>query len=83
MRYSVPVVVNHGVLFWASGCESLCVMLSSVVGNHGVLCQTSGCESWFVMLGQLLGIMDYYAEPVLCIMVYHAELVSVNHGGLC
>jgi hypothetical protein len=23
-----PVVVNHGVLFWASGCESWCVMLS-------------------------------------------------------
>jgi hypothetical protein len=42
-----PVVVNHGVLCWASGCESLCAMLSQwlwvivcntepVVVNHGV-----------------------------------------------
>jgi hypothetical protein len=37
--YSEPVVVNHGALFWASGCES-CVILSS------------GCESWWAMLSQ-------------------------------
>jgi hypothetical protein len=47
--YSEPVVVNHGVLCWASGCESWCAMLNQwlcimvcyaepVVVNHGVLC---------------------------------------------
>ena len=54
--YAEPVVVNHGVLFWASGCESYCVILSQwlwimviyaepVVVNHGVLFWASGCES--------------------------------------
>jgi hypothetical protein len=92
--YSEAVVVNHCLLCEApwlrimmyyaeqSGCESLYAMLSPVVGNHGVLCQTSGSESWFVMLGQWLWIMVYYTEPLLCIMVYHAELVSFNHGEL-
>jgi hypothetical protein len=65
--YSEPVVVNHGVLFWASGCESCCVILSQwlwimvcyaelVVVNHGVLCWASGGESWCVMLSQRLWI---------------------------
>jgi hypothetical protein len=47
--YADPVVVNHGVLSCASGCESWCVMPSHslwimvchaerVVVNHGVLC---------------------------------------------
>jgi hypothetical protein len=26
-RYAEPVVVNHGVLYGASGCESWCVLL--------------------------------------------------------
>ena len=26
--YAVTKVVNHGVLYWASGCESWCVILS-------------------------------------------------------
>jgi hypothetical protein len=28
MSYADPVVANHGELYWASGCESCCVMLS-------------------------------------------------------
>ena len=32
--YDKPVVVNHGVLCCASGCESCCVILSRVVVNH-------------------------------------------------
>jgi hypothetical protein len=46
--YAEPVVVNHGVLFRASGCESWCAMRSKglcimvcyaelVVENNGVL----------------------------------------------
>jgi hypothetical protein len=46
--YAEPVVVNHGVLCCAGGCESWCVMLSQwlcimlcyaepAVLNHGVL----------------------------------------------
>jgi hypothetical protein len=26
--YDEPMVVNHGDLWWATGCESCCVMLS-------------------------------------------------------
>jgi hypothetical protein len=47
--YTDPVVVNHGMLGGASGCESWCVILSQlllvmmcisepVAGNPGVLC---------------------------------------------
>jgi hypothetical protein len=54
------LVVNHGVLCWASSCES-CVMLSQWLWImlcyaepegviHGVLCWASGCESWCVIL---------------------------------
>ena len=64
-RYDEPVVVNHGVLFRASGYELWCVILSqwlltmmcyaeSLVVNHGVLCLASGCESLCVMVSQLL-----------------------------
>jgi hypothetical protein len=53
-----PVVLNHGVLCWPSGCESWCALMSQwlwimvcfaepVVVNHGVVCWTSGCESWW------------------------------------
>ena len=61
--YSEPVVVNHGVIYWTSGCESWFVMLSQwlwtmvwytapVVVKRGDLCWTSGCESWCVMLSK-------------------------------
>jgi hypothetical protein len=44
------LVVNHGVIWWASGCEPLCAMLSQwVVLNHDVLCWASGCESFCAM----------------------------------
>ena len=63
--YTEPVVVNHGVLYGASGCDSWCVMLSQwllimkciaeqVIVNHGELCCASSCESWCAMLSQLL-----------------------------
>ena len=52
--YTEPVVVNHGVLSRASGCESWCVLLSKlllimvciaeqVIVNHGESCCASGC----------------------------------------
>jgi hypothetical protein len=74
--YDEPVVVNHGVLFWASDCESCCVIRNQwlwiivcyadpVVVNHGELWWTSGCESWCVMLSQWLCIMVCYSEPVI------------------
>ena len=34
--YSEPVVVNHGVLYLASGCTLWCVNAEAVVVNHGV-----------------------------------------------
>jgi hypothetical protein len=81
--YAEPVVVNHVVLCWASGCKSLCVILSQwlwimvnyfepVVVNNVVLFWASGCESWWVMLSQWFWIMVCYSEPVV-----------VNHGVLC
>ena len=59
--YAELVVVNHGVLFWASGCESWCAMIDQLVGfvvsyaepvvvNHGELWLDSGCESCWVMM---------------------------------
>jgi hypothetical protein len=36
VSYAESVVVNHGVFCWASGCEVLWAMLSSVCMNHGV-----------------------------------------------
>ena len=49
MSYAEPVVVTHGVLYGASGCDSWCVMLSQwlclmvcyaepVVVTHGEVC---------------------------------------------
>ena len=75
-----PVVVNHGVLCWASGCELLCALLRQwlcimvgyaepVVLNHCVIYWSSGCELWWVRLNQWLWIM-----------VCNAEQVIVNHG---
>jgi hypothetical protein len=72
--------MNNGVVFWASGCESWCVILSQwlwimvcyaepVVVNHGVLDWASGCESWCAMLGQwlliiLLSITHHQSQPL-------------------
>jgi hypothetical protein len=60
MCYSEPVAVNHGVLLWASDCESWCVMLNQGLGipvryaelvnmNHCELCSASCCESLWGM----------------------------------
>ena len=54
--YAGPVVVNHGLLGWDSGCESLCILLNQwlwimmcyaepCVVNHGVLFWASDWES--------------------------------------
>jgi hypothetical protein len=51
--YAEPVAVHLGVLCWASGCESWCVILGS------------GCVTWCVMLSQWLWIMVIYTEPVV------------------
>jgi hypothetical protein len=64
VSYAGSVVVNNGVLCWASGCETLWVMLSSVCRNHGVLCWASRCESLIVMLNQWLWIMVGYSVLV-------------------
>ena len=81
--YAEPVVVHHVVLYWVSGCESCCVMLSLWLW---IKC---------FMLSQWLWFMVCYTEPVvvnhvvLCwassflIMVWYAETVVVNHGVLC
>jgi hypothetical protein len=52
--YTEQVTMNHGLLYYASGCESWWVMLCQV------------CESWCVMLSQWLWIMVIYAEPNSC-----------------
>jgi hypothetical protein len=72
--YAEPLDVNHGVLYWASGYESLWVMLSQrlrimvyhtepVVVNHCQLCWASDCESLCVILCQYVWTMVSYAEP--------------------
>jgi len=54
--HAEPVVVNHVLLCWASGCESCCVILSQwlwimvcydepVAVSHGLLCCAKDCES--------------------------------------
>ena len=85
MCYSEPVVVNHGVLFWANGCESCCVILSlwfwimlsyaePVVVNHGVLFWASGCESWYTMLSPVVVYRDVLCwAKLLWIMMCYAE----------
>ena len=80
--YAEPVVVNHCELCWASGCETLWVMLrywfwiivsnaEPVVVNHCVLCW-AGC----------VGIMVCYPNPVVvnhCVML---NRVCGNQGVL-
>jgi hypothetical protein len=56
--------MNYGVLYWVSGCESLCYA-EQVVVNHGVLFWSSGCEACCVILRQWLWFMVCYAEPVV------------------
>jgi hypothetical protein len=74
---------DHGVLYWASCCESWWVMLSQwlciivsyaepVVVNRGVWCWANNCDAWCVMLSQWLWFMVFYAEPMV-----------VYNGGLC
>ena len=70
--FAAPVVVSHGELCQASGCESWCVMLTQwllimdcyavpKVMNHGVLYGASDCESWCAMLCKWLRVMVRYA----------------------
>ena len=68
VNYAEPVVMNHGVLYWASSCKS-CWGSGS---ESWCVWWDSGCDSWIVMLCQMLWIMFCYAEPVV-----------VNHVGLC
>jgi hypothetical protein len=81
--YTEPVVVNHGVFYWASGWKLWCAMLNQwllimdcyavpQVVNYGVLYWASGCESWCVMQSKWLWIMVCFTAPVV-----------VNHGVLC
>jgi hypothetical protein len=89
-----PVVLNYGVLCWASGCESLCAILSQllwimfcyadpVVVNLVVLCWTSGCESCCVILNKWFSIIVCYAEPVVVIdsvlNMIHNHRLSITH----
>jgi hypothetical protein len=88
--YDEPLVVNHGVLCWASDCESLCVMLSQllwimvcyyerVVVNHGVLCWSSGCESWWIMLWKV--VVNHDALPVCWAKWFGIMVCSVKLSG--
>ena len=81
--YADTVVMNHIVLWCASGCESWFAMLSQwlwimlwytepVGTKHYVLFWACDCESCWVMLNQWLWIMVCYAESLV-----------VNHGELC
>jgi hypothetical protein len=77
--YAVPVVVNHDVLCWVSGCELCCTILV----NHGELYWASGCESWYAMLWQWLWVMVSFDVPRMWIMVCYAEPVVENYAVLC
>ena len=71
--FTMPMVVNHGVLFWGSSCESWCAIYTEpVFVNQGVLKWGSVCESSCAMLSQWLKIMVCYARSVV-----------VNHAALC
>jgi len=56
--HAEPVVVNHGLLCWGSGCELWFIILSQwlwikvyysepVIVNNVVLFWANGCESWW------------------------------------
>ena len=74
-----PVLVNHGEVCWASGCESCWGMQSQWFVNHGVLCCTNGRESWRVILCQWLRIMLCYTESFVGNHDVKAVPVGVNH----
>ena len=65
------MVVNHGELSLASGCESCCAMLNQWLWIT-VLFWASGRESWCIIQSQWLLIMSCYSEPMVLI-----------HGQLC
>jgi hypothetical protein len=46
VSYAEPVVVSHGVLCWAIGCESCCVILSLLRFSYGVPCRAIRYE-WY------------------------------------
>jgi hypothetical protein len=82
--YAEPVVVNHGVLCWASDCESWCAMLNQwlcimvcyaepVVVNHGVLFWASGCESYIPLLHKI------YTSITQNIYLYHTKYIPLSH----
>jgi hypothetical protein len=64
--YAEPVVVNHGVLFCAIGCESWWIILSRMFVNHGLLYWGDNYESRCAMLRRWLWIMMGYDEPSGC-----------------
>jgi hypothetical protein len=53
-----PVIVNHGVLFWVSGCESWCAMLSQwlwimvSITSHNSQPLTQHYTPWFTTFGR-------------------------------
>jgi hypothetical protein len=79
------VVVNHVVLFWTSGFESWCVILSHwlwimvccsepVVANHDVLFWASGCETWCAILIPVVVNRDVlWRAKWLWIMMWYAK----------
>jgi len=66
-----PVVVNHGFLCWASGCESWFIMLSQWLWIMVSYAGPVVVNWWYAMMSQWLWIMDCYALPKV-----------VNHGEL-
>jgi hypothetical protein len=51
VSFTVPVVVNHGVLCCVSGYELCCAMLVNIMGYTApvavdLICCASCCESW-------------------------------------
>ena len=74
-----PEVVNNDVLWWASGCEPWCDMVSQWLWI--ILCYA--CESCQIILSHWLWIMVCCAVPVV---VSHGELYSawcVHDGVIC
>jgi len=72
--YAEPVIVNHGVLCWASGCASWCAMLCQwlwmmlwyaepVGGNHGANTELVVVNHGEVCWASGLWIIVCYAEP--------------------
>ena len=85
-----PVVVNHGVLCWASGCEFMCAILNRTVVNYVVL-YWADCVLNMVChaeplvmndMSQWLWIMTCYGGPVI-VNVCNAEQVVASHSELC